>query len=116
MMDYSLTSTKKLKLASKGKAICSVQKPLVSQSGKELKGNLVAALAEVWENYGKERFLEQIKGRFDKDAIKVLKEIYLPLIPKETQVEKTQEKVAIRIEIPEARKPTITVEGRTVNG
>lgn len=108
---FIVNSHKKLKLASVGSAV--VKQPKPPASGKELKGNLVAALSEVWDEYGKEKFMEQIKGRFDKDAIKVLKEIYLPLIPKETQVEKTQEKVAIRIEIPQERSKTITVEGET---
>jgi hypothetical protein len=108
---FIVNSHKKLKLMSSGTALIKKSKP--PATGKELKGNLVAALSEVWDDYGKAKFMEQIKGRFDKDAIKVLKEIYLPLIPKETQVEKTKEKVAIRIEIPQDRTRTITVEGGT---
>jgi hypothetical protein len=107
---FTVVSHKKLRLATVGTAV-TTQVKREPMSGKELKGNLVAALSEVWDAYGKQKFLEQIKDRFDKDAIKVLKELYLPLIPKETQVEKTQEKVAIRIEIPQERSRTITVEG-----
>lgn len=74
------------------------EKALVKAATNELKEDMVAALLEAWEKGGRKKFLAQCKERFDTDAIKLVKDIYLPLMPKESQQMNKTERCAVRIE------------------
>ena len=79
-----------------------------------LKEDMVATLLEAWEKGGRKKFLQQCKERFDQDAIKLVKEIYLPLMPKEATTVTKSERAVIRIDLnPQLTQQPITIDAMT---